>query len=128
MSNKVFLNRSHRLPILIIVLGASLIPFEVPYLFSILICSFGIFLLAQSFTLRIELADDDFVVWQLGKELRRFPYKNWIAWRIILPGLPGFFYFREEASPHLLPIIFDHVELRNQLQKKVGDLEIPNKD
>ena len=41
------------------------------------------------------VAFDDLIVMQLGNELRRFPFKNWIAWRIILPELPGFLYFRE---------------------------------
>ena len=61
---------------------------------------------------------------QLGNELRRFPFEKWISWRIILPKLPGFLYFREEASPHLLPILFEVSSLKEQLKLRVKDLEI----
>ena len=61
---------------------------------------------------------------QLGRELRRFPFKNWISWRILLAQLPGFLYFREEASPHLLPILFEVNSLKEQLRLRVGGLEI----
>ena len=47
-----------------------------------------------------------------------------IAWRIILPQLPGFLYFREEASPHLLPILFEVNSLKKQLRLRVKELEI----
>ena len=77
--------------------------------------------------MRLEFTPNDLVVWQLGKELRRFPYKNWLAWRMLLPALPGILYFREEASPHLLPILFDKNELLNQLRLRVGNLEKPIK-
>ena len=88
---------------------------------------FGFFLLIQSFILRLEFTPNDLVVWQLGKELRRFPFKNWLAWRLLLPQLPGILYFREIASPHLLPILFDPLELESQLKLRVGDLETPKK-
>ena len=78
----------------------------------------------QSFTLKLKFTKEDLIVIQLGKELRRFPFKNWIAWRIILPELPGFLYFREEASPHLLPILFEVNSLKEQLKLRVKDLEI----
>ncbi len=78
----------------------------------------------QSFTLKIKINEDSFEVLQLGKEIRKFPFENWLAWKFILPSLPGFFYFREKASPHLLPIIFDYKQLESELQNKVGELEI----
>ena len=81
----------------------------------------------QSFTLRIEFSPDELIVLQLGRVLRRFPYQNWLAWRILLPQVPGLFYFREEASPHLLPILFDPNQLEEQLKLRVGSLEISNK-
>ena len=43
---------------------------------------------------------------------------------ILLPELPGFLYFREEASPHLLPILFEVNSLKEQLRLRVMDLEI----
>ncbi len=122
--DSVILSSSFRLPILIIFLGLSFLitPFHTwP---TIIISSFGFFLLLQSFTLKLKFTKDDLIVMQLGNELRRFPFKNWIAWRIILPQLPGFLYFREEASPHLLPILFEVKSLREQLRLRVKDLEI----
>ncbi len=115
---------SYRLPIFIILIGLFFLvtPFQ-PWP-TILISSFGFFLLLQSFTLKLKFTKDDLIVIQLGNELRRFPFKNWIAWRIILPELPGFLYFREEASPHLLNILFDVNALKEQLRLRVKDLEI----
>ena len=120
----VTLSPSYRLPIFIIFVGLLFLitPFN-PWP-TIVISSFGFFLLLQSFTLKIKFTKEDFIVMQLGNELRRFPFKNWIAWRIILPKLPGFLYFREEASPHLLPILFEVNALKKQLRLRVKELEI----
>tara|TARA_Y100001968_G_scaffold241768_1_gene225356 strand:- start:28 stop:441 length:414 start_codon:yes stop_codon:yes gene_type:complete len=122
--DSVILSPSYRLPIFIIFTGLLLLitPFH-PWP-TIVISSFGFFLLLQSFTLKLKFTEEDLVVMQLGNELRRFPFKNWIAWRIILPKLPAFLYFREEASPHLLPILFDVNSLTEQLRSRVKDLEI----
>ena len=123
-NESVILSASYRLPIFIIFIGLLFLitPFN-PWA-TIIISSFGFFLLLQSFTLKLQFTKDDLIVMQLGNELRRFPFKNWIAWRIIFPQLPGFLYFREEASPHLLPIHFDINSLREQLKLRVKDLEI----
>ena len=122
--DSVILSPSYRLPLFIILIGLVFLitPFH-PWP-TIAISSFGFFLLLQSFTLKLIFTKDDLIVMQLGNELRRFPFKNWIAWRIILPQLPGFLYFREEASPHLLPILFEVNSLREQLRLRVKDLEI----
>ena len=123
-NDSVTLSPSYRLPIFIIFTGLLFLitPFN-PWP-TIVISSFGSFLLLQSFTLKIKFTKEDFIVMQLGNELRRFPFKNWIAWRIIFPELPGFLYFREEASPHLLPILFEVSSLKKQLRLRVKDLEI----
>ena len=122
--DSVILSPSYRLPIFIIFIGLLFLitPFH-PWP-TITISSFGFFLLLQSFTLKLKFTKDDLIVIQLGNELRRFPFKKWIAWRILLPQLPGFLYFREEASPHLLPILFEVNSLREQLRLRVKDLEI----
>ncbi len=122
--DSVILSPSYRLPIFIILVGLFLLitPFH-PWP-TIAVSSFGFFLLLQSFTLKLKFTKEDLIVMQLGNELRRFPFKNWIAWRIIFPKLPGFLYFREEASPHLLPILFNVNSLEEQLRLRVKDLEI----
>ena len=120
----VILSPSFRLPFFIILIGLLFLITPLHPWPTIIISSFGFFLLLQSFTLKLKFTKDDLIVMQLGNELRRFPFKNWIAWRIVLPQLPGFLYFREEASPHLLPILFEVNSLREQLRLKVKDLEI----
>ena len=115
---------SFQLPIILIALSFSLLFLKIGSFPTIISASFSFFLLLQSFTLRIKITKDDFIVLQLGKEIRRFPFKNWLTWKLFLPSLPGIFYFREKSSPHLLPILFNPDELRSQLQEKVGNLEI----
>ena len=122
--DSVILSPSYRLPIFIIFVGLLFLITPFYHWPTIVISSFGFFLLLQSFTLKLKFTKEDLIVMQLGTELRRFPFKNWIAWRIILPKLPGFLYFREEASPHLLPILFDVHSLKEQLRLRVKDLEI----
>ena len=126
-SKSVVLKPAHRLSLLITGLGVILLTLPENKWPGITLTIFGFFLLIQSFILRLEFTPNDLVVWQLGKELRRFPFKNWLAWRLLLPQLPGILYFREIASPHLLPILFDPLELESQLKLRVGDLETPKK-
>ena len=121
------LNPDFRLPLIITSIGLASIASPMSLFPSIAISLFGFFLLIQTFTLRLEFTDEALVVNQLGKELRRFPFSEWLAWRLFLPQLPGILYFREEASPHLLPILFNPSQLQSQLRNKVGNLEKPKK-
>ena len=123
-SEEIVLTPMHRLPILISLLGIPILLTPISNSIGIAISIFGLFLLIQSFTLKVKFTSEDFIVLQLGKEIRRFPLKNWLSWRIILPQLPGILYFRETASPHLLPILFDIDMLKSQLELRVGSLEI----
>ena len=100
--------------------------FNIGYWPTIVFATFSFFLLLQSFTLRIKITNEDFVVLQLGKEIRTFPFNNWISWKFFFPLIPGIFYFREKSSPHLLPILFNPEQLKNELIKKVESLEIKN--
>ncbi len=123
-SDNVVLEPMQRLPIIIILIGLSILLTPLPYWNSLIISIFGLFLLIQSYTLKIKFTSKDFIVLQLGKEIRRFPFEKWIAWRIFFPQLPGILYFREIASPHLLPILFDREMLEKQLRIHVGSKEI----
>ena len=123
-SQDIVLSPMHRLPLLIAILGIFMLLAPLPNYMGLTISTFGLFLLIQSFTLKVKVTLEDFIVLQLGREIRRFPFKNWISWRIFLPELPGILYFRETASPHLLPILFDIDMLKSQLQLRVGSLEI----
>ena len=124
IEDSVTIAPSFQLPIILIALSFSLLFLKIGSFPTIISASFSFFLLLQSCTLRIKISKDDFIVLQFGKEIRRFPFKNWLTWKLFLPSLPGIFYFREKSSPHLLPILFNPEQLRNQLKDKVGELEI----
>ncbi len=125
-SDEVILKPMYRLPILIILAGLIILLTPAAKWFSLTISIFGLFLLIQSFTLKLKFTSKDLVVLQLNKEIRRFPFSQWLAWRVFFPNLPGILYFRETASPHLLPILFDEAMLESQLKARVGSLEITN--
>ena len=124
IENSVTISPSFQLPIILIFLSFMLLFLSIGIWPTIISASFSFFLLLQAFTLRIKITETDFIVLQLGKEIRTFPFKNWITWKLFLPKLPGIFYFREESSPHILPILFDPKQLREELLKRVESLEI----
>ncbi len=124
IEDSVTITPSFQLPIILIILSFMLLFLKIGFIPTIVSASFSFFLLLQSFTLRIKITKNDFIVLQFGKEIRKFPFKNWLTWKLFLPKLPGIFYFREKSSPHLLPILFNPDQLKEQLQDKVGDLEI----
>ena len=127
LEDSVTISPSFQLPLILIALSFFLLFLNIGTYPTIISASFSFFLLLQAFTLRIKISQDDFIVLQLGKEIRRFPFKNWLTWKLFLPYLPGIFYFREKSSPHLLPILFNPEQLRDQLKDKVGELEIIQK-
>tara|TARA_Y100001935_G_scaffold251870_1_gene254662 strand:+ start:2877 stop:3278 length:402 start_codon:yes stop_codon:yes gene_type:complete len=122
--NSVTISPSFQLPIILIFLSFMLLFLKIGIWPTIFSASFSFFLLLQAFTLRIKITETNFIVLQLGKEIRTFPFKNWISWKLFLPKLPGIFYFREENSPHLLPILFNPKQLQEELIKRVESLEI----
>ena len=81
---------------------------------------FGLFLLLQTSLLRLEFGGDALLVWRRQSLLRRFPYAAWLGWKLFWPGLPVLFYFREQRSIHLLPVLFDAATLRQQLEQHVS--------
>lgn len=83
---------------------------------------FGLFLLLQTALLRLEFAPDALLVWRQTSLLRSFPYTDWLAWKLFWPALPVLFYFREERSIHLLPVLFDATSLREQLDHHLSSL------
>jgi len=120
----IIISPAFQLPIILIILSFMLLFLNIGYWPTIVSGSFSFFLLLQTFTLRIKITNEAFVVLQLGKEIRTFPFKNWISWKLFLPIIPVIFYFRENSSPHLLPILFNPEQLKNELLKKVELLEI----
>jgi hypothetical protein len=86
---------------------------------------FGGFLLVQTALLRLRFSEEALLVLRGEAEIRRFPYGEWLSWKLFLPALPVLFYFREQRSIHLLPVLFDATTLREQLEKRLGRLAPP---
>jgi hypothetical protein len=80
---------------------------------------FGLFLLLQTALLRLQFGDDALLVWRQNTLLRRFPYEAWLGWTLFWWPMPVLFYFREQRSIHLLPVLFDATALRQQLDLHV---------
>ena len=87
---------------------------------SLVVSLFGLFLLLQSQLLRLQFSGDALLVWRGSSLLRRFPYSEWLGWRLFWSPLPVLFYFREQRSIHLLPVLFDATTLREQLELHVS--------
>ena len=83
---------------------------------------FGLVLLLQSQLLRLQFTSDALLVWSRQSLLRRFPYEAWLGWRLFWGPLPVLFYFREQRSIHLLPVLFDATTLRQQLLQHLSAL------
>lgn len=108
---------------MILVLSAGLWPLPFTPWPSVVVGVFSLFLLVQTYILKLEFSEDDLVVWRGQEELRRFPFDQWMSWRLFAPWLPGLFYFRETKSIHFLPILFNPKELQEQLEQRVGPLQ-----
>ncbi|MFM7086404.1 MAG: DUF3119 family protein [Cyanobium sp.] len=80
---------------------------------------FGGFLLLQARLISLRFSASELQVWSGSREIRRFPYSTWLGWRLFWPRLPILFYFREQQSIHLLPVLFDAGTLREQLQQRL---------
>ncbi|BAU64924.1 hypothetical protein STA3757_23020 [Stanieria sp. NIES-3757] len=77
----------------------------------------SLFLLVQTAKIRLQFTDTALDVCRSGKLLRRFPYSDWLTWRIFWQPVPILFYFREVKNIHFLPILFDPKMLVSCLEK-----------
>lgn len=122
-SSGVLLAPSFGVPVGVIVLGLAALTLRPWWSGAIwlgpTVAVFGLFLLLQTNLLRLEFGSDALLVWRQQSLLRRFPYAAWLGWKLFWPGLPVLFYFREQRSIHLLPVLFDAATLRQQLQQHV---------
>ncbi|MAR05608.1 MAG: hypothetical protein CL862_00675 [Cyanobium sp. NAT70] len=126
--DSVTLRPDPRLPLWVVALGLALLPLPWHPWPTFVISLFGLFLLIQTVSLRLEFEERALIVWQNGRELRRFPYDQWLAWRLFASWLPGLFYFRETKSIHFLPILFSPKELKEQLETRLAPLQQPKKN
>jgi hypothetical protein len=84
---------------------------------SLGVALFGVFLLVQTATLRLQFTSTALDIYRSGKLIRHFPYAEWENWRIFWSPAPILFYFKEINSIHFLPIIFDPQTLESCLEK-----------
>lgn len=82
------------------------------------IALFGLFLMFQAVTLRLQFTATDLDIYRGEKLIRSFPYQEWQNWRIFWNGVPILFYFKEVKSIHFLPIIFDPNTLKTCLEER----------
>ena len=87
---------------------------------ALVVSVLGLFLLLQSQLLRLQFSADALLVWSGQQVLRRFPYSEWLGWKLFWGPVPVLFYFREQRSIHLLPVLFDATALREQLNSHVS--------
>lgn len=99
------LSPSFNLPIAMIVIAILL--FWVQSWLAGAIALFGIFLLFQAATLRLQFTDSALDIYRGDSLIRHFPYHDWQNWTIFWPPIPILFYFKEINSIHFLPVLFD---------------------
>ncbi len=115
-SQTVELAPSYNLPIALVIIAIPLI-FVQPWL-SLAIALFGLFLLFQALTIRLQFTATDLDVYRSQTLIRRFPYAEWQNWRIFWPPVPILFYFKEIKSIHFLPVLFDPKTLQACLDQR----------
>ena len=106
------------LPLAVVALGIACLLLN-PWA-ALVVSVLGLFLLIQSQLLRLQFSGDALLVWSGQQVLRRFPYSEWLGWKLFWGPLPVLFYFREQRSIHLLPVLFDATALREQLNSHVS--------
>ena len=82
------------------------------------IALFGLFLMFQAATLRLQFTETALDIYRGETLIRRFPYQEWQNWKIFWPAVPILFYFKEVKSIHFLPILFDPKALKTCLKQR----------
>lgn len=115
-SQTIELAPSYRIPLVLIGSAIPILLFQAWV--SLAIAVFGLFLMIQAVTLRLQLTDTALDITRSGKLIRRFPYSEWQNWRIYWQPVPILFYFKEVKSIHFLPILFDPKTLKSALESR----------
>ncbi len=89
---------------------------------GLVISIFGLFLMVQSATIRLQFTASALDIYRNNQLIRHFPYSEWQSWRIFWRSLPILFYFKEVKSIHFLPMLFNADELRTALDTHVPHL------
>lgn len=115
-ASTVELKPSYNIPIVLVVAAIPLLLLSA-WLGGI-IALFGLFLMFQAATLRLQFTTTDLDIYRGEKLIRRFPYQEWQNWRIFWSKIPILFYFKEVNSIHFLPILFDPKTLEACLEQR----------
>jgi len=110
------LKPSYTLPLALAIAAIPLLLVQ-PWL-SFTIGAFGLFLLFQAATIRLQFTETALDIYRSQSLIRRFPYQEWQNWRIFWPVVPILFYFKEINSIHFLPILFDPKTLQTCLEQR----------
>jgi len=115
-ASSVELKPSYNIPVVLVIAAIPLIWMQP--IAAGAIALFGLFLMFQAVTLRLQFTTTDLDIYRGEKLIRRFPYQEWQNWRIFWNGVPILFYFKEVKSIHFLPIIFDPNTLKTCLEER----------
>jgi hypothetical protein len=116
ITSTVELKPSYNIPVVLAIAAIPLI-FVQPWIGSVFML-FGLFLMFQALTLRLQFTPTDLDIYRGEKLIRRFPYQEWQNWRIFWNTVPILFYFKEIKSIHFLPILFDANTLKSCLEER----------
>ena len=116
-TSTVELKPSYNIPIVLIIGSIPLLVIG-QLLAGGIIGLFGLFLMYQAVTLRLQFTATDLDLVRGDDLLRRFPYSEWQNWRIFWNAIPILFYFKETKSIHFLPILFDPKTLKTCLEER----------
>ncbi|MBW4612516.1 MAG: DUF3119 family protein [Desmonostoc vinosum HA7617-LM4] len=121
LTSTVELKPSYYIPV-VLVLVAILVLIVQPWIGGA-IALFGLFLMFQALTLRLQFTATDLDIYRGEKLIRRFPFQEWQNWRIFWNRVPILFYFKEIKSIHFLPILFDPHTLKTCLEQRCPRIE-----
>ncbi|MFB2770032.1 DUF3119 family protein [Pelatocladus sp. BLCC-F211] len=115
-TSTVELKPSYNIPVVLVITVIPLLLVQ-PWVGGA-IALFGLFLMFQTVTLRLQFTATDLDVYRGEKLIRRFSYQEWQNWRIFWDRVPILFYFKEVKSIHFLPILFDPKTLKICLEQR----------
>ncbi len=115
-NSTIELKPSYNIPIVLVVAAIPLLIVQ-PWVGG-LMALFGLFLMFQAVTLRLQFTVTALDIYRGETLIRRFPYQEWQNWRIFWSRVPILFYFKEINSIHFLPILFNPVNLKACLEQR----------
>lgn len=109
---------SYKLPLVLAIAGIPMLLVQVWLGGAIIL--FGLFLMFQAATLRLQFTESALDIYRGETLIRQFPYQEWQNWEIFWSAVPILFYFKEVNSIHFLPIIFDPIMLKTCLEQRIN--------